>query len=212
MTENQTCEPDVTSSFLVAFRSWARALALLVPILATGGSGWADQFVIVDAQGDKRELVGRLHGSGQGAYAILRPSGQLELVAQGAVVERDNTVEWKPLTPAEMSLALAEQFEAEKFRGYVENNFVIGMVLMDSLPRQSELRVTGFLKKAAKFINNVQGVFERFARELRLEIRDPEVPLVLLIFESDEDFNTYTRSVTQGRGFPPVILPASIMV
>lgn len=200
MTENQTCEPDVTSSFLVAFRSWARALALLVPILATGGSGWADQFVIVDAQGDKRELVGRLHGSGQGAYAILRPSGQLELVAQGAVVERDNTVEWKPLTPAEMSLALAEQFEAEKFRGYIENNFVIGMVLMDSLPRQSELRVTGFLKKAAKFMNNVQGVFERFARELRLEIRDPEVPLVLLIFESDEDFNTYTRSVTQGRG------------
>lgn len=177
-------------------------LLCLLFLLAEGLSttAWAERFVIVNAQGERRELVGRLHGSGQGAYAILLPDGQIELVAQAAVLERDNTVEFEPLTPQQLADQLAEEFQPELFRSHIEGNFVIGIVLMDELPRQSEIRVTGFLKKAARFMNNVQSGFQKFTRELRLETHDPEIPLVLLIFESDQDFNAYADQALQGRG------------
>ncbi|MFN3160311.1 MAG: DUF1570 domain-containing protein [Rubinisphaera brasiliensis] len=160
----------------------------------------ADRFRLATADGSEREIVGRLHGSGQGAYAIERPDGQLEVVSQAAVLERDNTVEWTPATPEEMAANLAEEFGEDRFRSQVQGNFVIGMVMMAPLPKQSESRVVGFMRKASQFMNNVENVFVDFTRDLRLEFHDPEVPLVLLIFESDDDFDRYTDSITQGQG------------
>jgi len=160
----------------------------------------ADRFVLATPQGGTREITGRIHGSGQGAYAIETPDGQLEVIAQAAVLERDNTVEWKAATPEELAEQLSDKFGADRFRSQVQGNFVIGMVLMDTLPPQSESRVVGFLRKASQFMNNVQNVFLDFTNDLRLETHEPDVPLVLLIFESDDDFDQYTDSITQGQG------------
>ena len=160
----------------------------------------ADRFVVVNEKGEKREIIGRLHASGQGAYAIERPGGQMELVAQGAVIERDNTVPWKAATPEELAAELADEFGAETFRSYLEGDFVVGVVLMDKLPKKSEGRVVNFMKKAARFMNTVQNTFLKFAKKMKLKLKDPDCPLVLLIFESDDDFDAYAEKVMQGQG------------
>ncbi len=160
----------------------------------------ADRFVIVNEKGEQREIIGRLHASGQGAYAIERPGGQMELVAQGAVIERDNTIPWKAATPKELAAELSEEFGAETFRSYLEGDFVVGLVLMEKLPKKSEGRAVNFMKKAARFMNTVQNTFLKFAKKMKLKLKDPECPLVLLIFESDDDFDAYAEKVTQGQG------------
>lgn len=172
----------------------------MIFLFVSGNVALADRFVIVDENGKKQEIIGRLHASGQGAYAIELPGGQMKLVSQGAVVERDNTVVWKPSTPEEMAHQLSEEFGKETFRSYLERDFVIGLVLMDKLPGKSELRAIAFMKKAAKFMNTVQNTFLKFAKRMKLDLKDPDYPLVLLIFESDDDFDTYAESVIKGQG------------
>ena len=175
-------------------------VAMCLVLFASTNLIQAERFVIVNEKGEKQEIIGRLHASGQGAFAIQRPGGQMELVAQGAVIERDNTIPFKAATPEEMSQQLSEEFGPGTFRSYTEGNFVIGLVLMDELPKRSEARAIIFMKKAAKFMNNVQKVFLKFATKMKLETTDPECPLVLLIFESDDAFDAYAESVTKGQG------------
>jgi len=188
--------PLPTCSRLVAVLSIAFAGCLL----GSPSALLADCFVFVDETGEKTELVGRLHGSGQGAYAIERRDGSMKVIAQGALIERDNTVDWTPFTTDEMVDQLTERFTPELFRSYVDDDFVIGMVLMAPLDRSAEGPASGFMRKAAQFMNNVNNVFSSFARDMRLDTKEPDTPLVLLIFESDKDFNDYAASVTKGQG------------
>ncbi|TWT64105.1 DUF1570 domain-containing protein [Rubinisphaera italica] len=160
----------------------------------------ADRFTIATPAGEREEVIGRIHGSGQGAIAIERRDGGMKLVAQGAVLERDNSVDWEPYSTDEMVEHLTEKFGSDLFRSFTDDHFVIGMVLMGPLERAGEGPATGFMRKAAQFMKNVQSVFQTFAKDMRLEIQDPETPLVLLIFESDDDFNKYAMEVTKGQG------------
>ncbi len=160
----------------------------------------ADRFTIATPTGEREEVIGRIHGSGQGAIAIERPDGGMKLVAQGAILERDNTVDWEPYSPEEMVEHLTEKFGKDLFRSTIDDHFVVGIVLMAPLERVGEGPATGFMRKASQFMNNVQDVFEAFAKDMRLELQEPETPLVLLIFESDDDFNKYATEVTKGQG------------
>jgi hypothetical protein len=56
------------------------------------------------------------------------------------------------------------------------------------------------LKKAAKFMTLVEKVFLDFVDDLKIEIVKPRYPLVLLIFETDDDFIKFTAEQTGGRG------------
>ncbi|MCG6157893.1 DUF1570 domain-containing protein [Rubinisphaera margarita] len=192
--------PATRSQALRFFQNALIGTAFLGCALLTSSTLHADRFVFIDETGEKKEVVGRLHGSGQGAYAIEQRDGSMEVIAQGAVIERDNTVDWTPFTTDEMVDQLTERFTPDLFRSYVDDNFVIGMVLMAPLDRTAEGPANGFLRKAAQFMNNVNNVFSSFARDMRLDTRDPDTPLVLLIFESDSDFNDYAASVTKGQG------------
>lgn len=182
------CLPVICS---VAFLSVSAILA---------GSARAERFVVVNEKGEQREIVGRLYASGQGVYAIERPGGQIELVAQGAVIERDNSVPWKAATARELAEELKHEFGEETFRSYLEDGFVVGLVLMDKLPRKSEGRAVNFMKKAARFMNTVQNTFLKFAKKMKLKLKDPDYPLVLLIFESDDDFDAYAEKIMKGQG------------
>ncbi|MCA8986295.1 MAG: DUF1570 domain-containing protein [Planctomycetaceae bacterium] len=160
----------------------------------------ADRFTIIDETGSRKQVDGKLHGSGQGAVAIELPDGRIELYTQAALLERDNSVEWQPETPEQIARGLADRFGPEVFRSKIDGNYVIGMVLMDPLERSAETAADGFLRKAARFMNQVDDIFEDFATSARLTIHDAEVPLVLLIFESDSDFNSYATTVMKGQG------------
>jgi hypothetical protein len=78
---------------------------------------------------------------------------------------------------------------------------VCGLVLSGPLSsRIEETRTRAFLTKATGFMKRIEDIFEQFARESHLTLGPPTHPLVVLIFETDEEFEKYAVEITGGRG------------
>lgn len=181
-------------------RSIIRLLTTAICWFVAAGVASADTFVYRDAQGSEQTVEARLLGSGKGAHALLKADGQLLLVAQGAVDKREIADGPPPLTPAAMVDVLKQRFGGDLLRTQTDKEFVIAFVAAGPLDRRGETRVKGFLQKTTRFMNNVNTVFERFARDMQFPLHDPEYPLVTVVFESDEDFNRFTTENTEGEG------------
>jgi len=160
----------------------------------------ADEFDVLTEDGGKTTLEAKLLGSGQGATVLELPDGQLKIVPQAAVVDRRVKAGPEPLTPQEMADQLSERFGEELFRYEINEPYVIGLVLAAPLPRQNKIRARGLLGRAGKFMQNVERTFEKFVKSARLPLAKPRFPLVLLIFETDDDFEKYTVEATGNRG------------
>ncbi|GAB4152830.1 MAG: hypothetical protein Tsb009_28890 [Planctomycetaceae bacterium] len=161
---------------------------------------WADEFTIRTSDRKTITLQARLAGSAQGTLALELPDGQIQLVAQGNVTKRTPGEDPKPITHEQMADRLKQEFGGEKlFRSYIQKPFVIGLVLSSPLKKKEELRCKSFLKKAGRFMRNVERTFISYARRMKFHHHDPRFPLVLLIFETDKDFEAYARKITGGR-------------
>lgn len=159
-----------------------------------------DLFTYRDQAGEKVELEARLAGSGQGAMILELPDGQYRLIPEGAVEKREPKDGPKPLDADGVVAQLEKQFGAELFRSYQKDPFVMGLVLGSPLPKNSEARAKGFLTKAATFMKNVETAFVSFVKEARIQAKPPTFPLVVLIFETEPDFEKYATTITGGRG------------
>lgn len=179
--------------------SFAGSTLVLIVVLTTG-TATADHFTYLDEQGNTVNIEARLAGSGQGVHALELADGSMRLVPERAVQKREAAEGPEPIDTKTMIAQLTERFGADRFRAYDRKPFVIGVVLSDDLPKSHESRVRGLLQTAAKFMGNVETVFMSFARSMRLPTEPPRFPLVLLIFETDDDFEDYTREVTGQRG------------
>ncbi len=160
----------------------------------------ADKFTYRNSEGEVATIEARLYGSGQGLFALEKADGQIELVSEGAVMERVPGEGPKPLTEDEMVARLTEEFGADRFRTHVNSPFVCGLVLAGPLSSREEVRCRAFLKKAGEFMKRIERIFEDFARGARLDLEEPTHPLVLLVFETDDDFEKYAVETTGGRG------------
>jgi len=160
----------------------------------------ADTFVYTDDKGATQTVTARLLGSGQDAHALLQADGQMLVVPEGAVEKRETADGPAALTPAAMVDVLKSRFGADLLRVQTDEQFVIAFVAAGPLDRRAETRVKGFLQKTTRFMNNVNTVFERFARDMQFPLHDPEFPLVSVVFESDDDFNKFTNENTDGEG------------
>ena len=49
-------------------------------------------------------------------------------------------------------------------------------------------------------MKSIEVMFSRFCSSMRVQAGKPEFPLVVLIFETDDDFEEYTAKATGGRG------------
>jgi hypothetical protein len=96
-----------------------------------------------------------------------------------------------------MSSRLEAEFTAERFRSYVQEPFVIGLVLGSPLPRTSEGQAKGLMRNVATFMKNVEAAFGRYVRDTRIEAPPPTHPVVVLIFEAKEDFERYAAQATR---------------
>jgi hypothetical protein len=121
-------------------------------------------------------------------------------VPEQAVQSRDVSPGPEPLTADAMVQVLKDKFGEDRLSVQVQKPYVVAIVLAGPLDRRGETRTKGFLQKTARFMNNVDTVFERFARDNRFPLRDPEYPLVTVVFESDDDFNAYADEATGGAG------------
>ena len=169
-------------------------------LLACGLTAKADTFTVREDDGNKVTIEARLVGEGQGVMALERTDGRIEVVPQNQILKREPGPDPEPLSGDAVLERLAERFGEEKFRGYADAPYAIGLILAEPLPKQFEPKATTFLKKGATFMKTVEKVFIGFIDDMKIDIVKPRYPLVLLIFETDDDFMKYTEVETGGRG------------
>jgi hypothetical protein len=160
----------------------------------------ADDYQFVTETGETRTIEGSLYATGQGAIAVQLADGSLELIPEAAVRRRVPAEAPEPIGPAEMLTRLTEEFGEDVFRGTVEGPYVIGVVLTAPLPKTSERLVQGNLRRSARYMKSIEVMFSSFCSSMRVPVLKPEFPLVVLIFETDNDFEEYTAKATGGRG------------
>ncbi len=178
-----------------------RFFFLLLSVVLANATVRADTFTYQNEAGETVTLEARLYAEGQGVFALEKADGQIEIVPEGAIMERKPGDGPKPLTEAEMVEKLTEQFGADVFRAQIRSPFVCGLVLSGPLSSKiEETRSRTFLKKATDFMKRIENIFEQFARESHLTLQTPTHPLVVLIFETDEEFEKYALEITKGRG------------
>ncbi|MGD9854970.1 MAG: DUF1570 domain-containing protein [Planctomycetaceae bacterium] len=176
------------------------APVMLCAFLAAAVSATADEFTFKDAQGETQTLHARLAGSGEGLFALELEDGRWELVEESAIVSRKPSDDPVPITADQMAKRLEEKFTAPLFEYRVAAPYVVGVVLTAPMDEETRPRVDRFLDKATTFMQSIDRMFTRFAEARELPLQPPRFPLVMLIFETDADFNTYTALVTGGRG------------
>ncbi len=185
-------------------RTLRSATSVVVPLVVMQcfvmASAFADTFEYVDEEGKQQTVEARFYGEGQGAIAAELADGSLTIIPQGALKKRTPGDDPAPITPQEMLARIEGEFGEDLFRGRVENQYVVGVVLTAPLPKTSERRVAANLLKAARYMGGIETMFQRFCKSMRIPREDPKFPLVVLIFETDDDFNAYTTKHTGGKG------------
>lgn len=169
---------------------WLSVLAVLAK------PAMADVFEYNDRDGAQVIVEAKVVRTVEGQHLLALPTGEYRLIPKAAVIKRDEKPDPAPLTPNEMATSLEDKFGAARFRSYVEEPFVMGLVLSSELPKSADSRVRGFLRKTVAFMDKVGSSFKRYLKELRVPVKNPEYPLVVLIFESDDDFDQYMSEVT----------------
>ncbi len=159
-----------------------------------------DLFVYKDQTGVAIEVEGRLVAAARGFTILETSDGQYRIIPDEAIVKREVKDGPEALSDDAMVAQLQKQFGADLFRSYTREPFVIGLVLAAPITKASEVRAKNFLTKAATFMKGVEGAFVSFVKEARVETRKPTHPLVVLIFESQSDFDKYATSITGGDG------------
>lgn len=160
----------------------------------------ADSYTYVDEDGERVTIEARSIGSGLGFEALERRDGQIQLVPPAAIVDRVPADGPVPLTRDEMAELIEERFGKELVRTRAYGNFVIALVLSSPIERRDEPRVAKFVEKASRFMKQVDDMFVRYARTRDFPLHEPRFPMVLTIFESDDQFNEYAAEATGGNG------------
>ena len=169
-------------------------------LISVSPSAFSDTFTVREDDGNRVLVDARLVGEGQGLMALERNDGRIEFVPQQQILNREIGPGPDPITGAEMISRLTEKFTADKFRAHTDGSYVIGLVLSEPLPKQFEAKANVCLKKGATFMKTVEKVVLDFINDLKIETEKPRFPLVLLIFETDDDFMKFTAEETGGRG------------
>ena len=169
-------------------------------LVCSGKPGPADTFSYVDQDRNTATLEARYLGSGRGYEALERADGQMVLVPSGGILSREPSEGPIPMNFEELTQRLETEFGPDLVLVRVQRPFLVGLVLASPIDRAAEGRANEFLKKASRFMNSVDDVFLRFAKSKRFPLREPKFPLVLLIFESEDDFNSYAVDATGGEG------------
>lgn len=174
--------------------------AVVVTLCLGTTAARGDEFTYLDKQGEPVTVQARLAGSTQNFLALETADGQLRAVPQAAVLRRTPGPDPEPLDAKAVASSLRKQFGAKRFRVKIgtpwENStYVVGLVLANPLPEQFDRKAKGFLNQRMRFLRNIEAQFMGYARQAQFPTRPPRYPLVVLIFESDDDFEEYAKKV-----------------
>jgi hypothetical protein len=174
--------------------------ALMVALMCSSGQANADEFTLINREGQEETFEAELVGSDKDWHALALANGQYRLVPQAAVRQRVAKDGPAPVSAKQVALELQKEYGADLFRFDVLDTYVVGLVLSTPLPKTSEGRIKRVLDKATQFMKQVERAFGTFLKEAKIESFKPKYPQVMLIFETDLEFDAYTEKITQQRG------------
>ena len=177
-----------------------RCSLVLVALLSFARGSSGDTFTIREDDGNLATVDAILAGEGRGLVALERTDGRIEIISQAQIVKRELRPDPDPISCETMIERLRDKFGADKFRAFSDSRYVIGLVLSEPLPKIYDAKAATCLKKGAAFMKTVEKVFLDFTSDLKIETQKPRYPLVLLIFETDDDFIRFAAEETGGRG------------
>lgn len=179
------------------------SLLVLVASLACCGAVAADEFTVQTDDGEAVKFVGSVYADVPGLSLLQRPNGMIEMVPDGRLVDRTPGDDPPPIEADGMIELLKERFagpQGDLLLTSRHDPYVVALVLQAPLDRGGRARGLGLLRKAGTFLLDLERSFTRFATRMDLPKEEPAYPLVMIIFETDAQFEDYAVAATGGRG------------
>lgn len=170
------------------------AMLFWLPAIASG-----DQLRIVESSGREATHEVRIVTSEQGITLVELNTGEYRLIPNGAIISRKQTDDPTPLTPSEMSAHLCKMFPDGRTRSLELDQYSVVVVLGAPLQKGHEAGVKTILTRATKFLKNVESVYSNYCKRVEIKAESPRLPLGMLIFETEQDFDDYAAKTT-GQG------------
>ena len=182
-----------------------RFLRLLVAgwmFICVGDDLCADEITVQDDAGQRVTVDARWVAEGKGAVALERRDGRWEVVPRARVVNRVSRDLPPPLTAEEIAERLSSEFAAARLVSVIQSPYLVSLVAERNVA--TDKTAVRFwekkLREAGGFLKSTQGSFQEFARAVEIELAEPKFPLVVLIFENDQEFDAYFTARTEGNG------------
>ena len=171
---------------------------LLATLAAVAGlPAAADTFEVRTSRTESKDVTGTLYSEADGVISVVDPAGFLDIFPEGAVIKRTPGDDPPPLDGEQMIAQLTERFggpDGDRFLAIDQGAFVIGLALETPLERRMTGQANKLLRKAAKFMNDLETTFTKFAKRMDLPQEPAEHKLVMVIFETDAMFDAYTEA------------------
>jgi len=160
----------------------------------------ADEITYRTEDGKTVTSQGQLSSPLSDLRLLERWDGQIQPLRPSQVIEHKETGPATPITCDEMADRIRQLFGEELVRIEAQPPMVVALVLTAPLAPKTEPAAQIFARKGMRFMQNVSTVFAKYAKQMEFPLRDVQYPLVLLIFEAEQDFDDYYNSTTGARG------------
>ena len=171
-------------------------LLMLAAAVLTGLPVAADTFEVRTSRTESKDVTGTLYSEADGVISVVDPAGFLDIFPEGAVIKRTPGEDPPPLDGDQMIAQLTERFGGpggDRFLAIDQGSFVVGIALETPLERRMTGQANRLLRKAAKFMNDLETTFTKFAKRMDLPQEPAVHKLVMVIFETDAMFDAYTE-------------------
>lgn len=174
-------------------------IAVLATLIGLPITLHADQLRLIESNGNRVTVNARVVTSEQGVTVIELNTGEYRLIPNGAILDRKPTDDPVPMTAAELAAHLCKKFPDGLTRSMDLDGYAVVIVLGSPLTKSREPRVKAILTKAVKFLKNVDSVYSAYCRKTGLSAETSRLPLGMLVFETERDFEVYASEST-GQG------------
>ena len=176
------------------------ALPLIAVLSVWAAPAAADTFTVQTSEEETETFEGHVYGqSDEGLMALMKPDGQLVFAAPGSVTERVPGEPPEPMTHEEIAASLVGRFGEDLTRTHVCEPFVVALVLAAPLDDDRAGVLKKFFRTVESFVLTFHRNFGSWAENMGLPAEEPDYPLVMVIFETDEGFDAYAAE-TRGGG------------
>ena len=151
----------------------------------------ADGFEYLDRKGHPQSIEGQIYAADRSQTIVQLDDGSLEIIPSALITKRDPKDGPEFITVQQALDRLKTKYGPDLFRGIAVAPFVVGIVLQSPVPEENERRLSRALEKSAGYMRSIEGSFDKFMASLDIQTTRPQVPLTLLIFESDDDFEAF---------------------